>query len=118
MVHAMTSEDTLRLARQLADQSNQEKTMAHQTTNSENAVLPLNDELLSHLRLEAPDFLHEKEIENAIRVVNLVAAGRNPFAKEPFDKLLPEHSNAALQAVCVLVSIFAQAKKIPAPKHR
>lgn len=34
-----------------------------------------------------PPYLHDKELEQAVRVISLVATGRNPFSDEPFETL-------------------------------
>jgi len=63
--------------------------------------------------IKAPPFLHEREISDAFRAINLIATGRNPFTDEPFEKLRPEHVASVLQALCVLVSAISQAEQIP-----
>jgi hypothetical protein len=65
--------------------------------------------------IKAPPFLHEREISDAFRAVNLIATGRNPFTNEPFEKLRPEHLASVLQALCVLVSAISQAKPVAMP---
>lgn len=65
--------------------------------------------------LEAPPFLHEREINDAVRVVNLIASGRNPFSDEPFEKLRPDQRDTVLQALCVVVAALAQAERITVP---
>jgi len=65
--------------------------------------------------IKAPPFLHEKEISDAFRAVNLIATGRNPFTNEPFENLRPEHLASVLQAVCVLVAAISQAEHKPVP---
>lgn len=63
--------------------------------------------------IKAPPFLHEREIADAFRNVNLIAAGRNPFSSEVFEKLQPEHRDSAIQSLCVLVSALSQAEPLP-----
>jgi hypothetical protein len=62
----------------------------------------------------ATPFLHEHEIIDAVRVVNLVAAGGgNPFTDERFEKLRPEDHNWVLQALCVRVSGISHPEQKP-----
>lgn len=59
------------------------------------------------LRLERPAYLHEKEVQDAIRVISLIATGRNPFSQEPFEKLQPDQKDSILQALCIVISALA-----------
>ena len=68
--------------------------------------------------LKAPPFLHGREVSDALRVVNLVAAGRNPYADEPFGDLSPEHRDALLSALSVLVSALVYARPPAAASSR
>lgn len=62
-------------------------------------------------KMDHPVFLHEKEVQGAIRAVSLVAAGRNPFSPEPFDKLRPEQRDSILRALCIVISSLAHSKQ-------
>lgn len=67
------------------------------------------------LPLESPVFLHDKEVEDAVRVVTLIASGRNPFSDQPFDKLRPEQKDTIMQALCVVISALADKAKQSTP---
>lgn len=65
------------------------------------------------LKVERPPYLHEKEVQDAIRVVSLTAAGRNPFSQEPYEKLRPEQRDSILQALCIVISALANRGQQP-----
>ena len=65
----------------------------------------------NRLGIPRPPYLHEKEVQDSVRVVSLIAAGRNPFSTEPFDKLRPEQKESILQALCIVVSALANSGK-------
>lgn len=72
-----------------------------------NNVTASNPPSSDTINVKRPAYLHEKEVQDAIRVVSLIAAGRNPFSEEPFDKLRPDQKDSVLQALCIVVSAMA-----------
>ena len=111
-----TPEDTLKLARQALEAGDAPKSTTETSTTSTSET-PTTD---AAAVLEAPPFLHEREISDAIRVVNLIASGRNPFSDEPFEKVRPDQRDAVLQALCVTVSALVQTERtaVPAPRPK
>lgn len=102
----MNSEDTIKLAVQYAEEY-KEPPATRQTATSpekESSNLDSGEESI----LTTPPFLHDLEISEAIRIVNLIASGRNAFSNEPFEKLRSEHHETALRAVCAVISALAQ----------
>ena len=109
----MTREETLKLTPQLAKE-NERLTAAPQTSatpNDEQAIPEASPESV----LTSSPFLHHREVSDAIRAVNLIASGRNPFSDEPFENLRPQQRDSVLQALCVIVSALAEAERMPAP---
>lgn len=115
IIHAMTTpEDALKLPRQALEAGDAPKSTTETSTTSKSETSTTDAAAV----LEAPPFLHEREISDAIRVVNLIASGRNPFSDEPFEKLRPDQRDAVLQALCVTVSALVQTERIAVPTPR
>ena len=100
----MTPEDALKLARQVAD----EHTEANAVAQSPNDVQTefARSETADWMPVGPHPFLHDREMRDAVRIVNRVASGRNPFSDHPFEELRQEHRDLVLQALCVVVSSF------------
>lgn len=109
----MTPEDALKLARKVADER-EAPMVAPQAPVDSNAE-PSDSDATYEALLEPPQFLHDREIQDAIRVLTLIASGRNPFSEEPFEKLRPEHRDSVLEALCVIVVTLAQRRLAPLP---
>ena len=75
-----TPEEALKLARQAIEEGDVAKATPETSTASKAETSTTDAAAV----LEAPPFLHEREISDALRVVNLIASGRNPFSDEPF----------------------------------
>lgn len=57
-------------------------------------------------------YIHEQEVRDAVRAINLTAVGGNSFSEAPFEKLKPGQRDSVLQALCVVVSALAQKSNV------
>lgn len=95
----MTPEDSFKLATNVAED---------RTKPDRNLGKPAETTAIDpSVNLPPAPFLHHRELEDAVRTINLIASGRNPFSNEPFEKLRPEHRDTVLQALCVLGAALA-----------
>jgi DNA-binding NtrC family response regulator len=96
--------DAINLARQLADVAKEEdKTLVGA---AEKTIEDRVDAAETH-NLKLPMFLHEGELADALRVVTLLASGRNPFVSERLDRLRSDQQSEVLRALAVVVSAIA-----------
>jgi transcriptional regulator of acetoin/glycerol metabolism len=111
-MQSMTPNDLLKLAREVADEH--EKTTAAPEAPADSRIEPSDPGTSYDALPEPPIFLRDREVREAIRVVNFIASGRNPFSSELFEKLRPEQHESVLQAVCLIVVTLVQTGIAPA----
>ena len=96
----MTPEDSMKLANTLAETARAEadaRPAPVETAKSHSAPGP------EVIDLATPTFLHEREVGDALRIITLLASGRNPFGEETFERLRPGQSTEILRALSVVV---------------
>ena len=79
----MTPEDALKLAHRVTEDARKEEIDRATAAVEISSAVPLPDPST----LPTPVYLHERELADALRYVTLLAAGRNPFGDEPFERL-------------------------------
>jgi DNA-binding NtrC family response regulator len=110
----MTPEEAMKLAHTLAETTRAEEEA--RTAAAESAMsYPVRTPDVTEL--PTPMFLHERELGDALRVITLLASGRNPFGEEPFNRLRTEQRTEILRALSIVVcTLFSTPKPMPAPQ--
>lgn len=97
-------EDAVRLAKQLAEDARLEAE-ARAAGDDARAAYPITPALPP--TLQPPLFLHERELTDALKVITLLASGRNPFHPEPLDRLTSVQQTDVLRSLAVIVCTLA-----------
>jgi DNA-binding NtrC family response regulator len=94
----------LRLAKQLAEDAHLEAE-ARAAADDARAAYPITP--VESPTLHPPLFLHERELTDALKIVTLLASGRNPFHPEPLDRLSAAQQTDVLRSLAVIVCTLA-----------
>ena len=104
----MTLEEVINLAHTVAETAHAEQ-IAHAAPTETAKSPPSGGRRTTDFA--PPMFLHERELGDALRVITLLASGRNPFGEEPFERLRYEQRTEILRALSIVVCTMVATRK-------